>query len=294
VTAVFAVLAILTSLFVGPRVANAAVRWNPTPPAPTCGGTAIAKASGALWKCTVDDEFNGTTLNTALWVPSLTSTYGYHSGVECVVNTPNNISVSGGYLNLTARKEAAPFVCKSPYGNYTTQYTAATVSTSGKFSQAYGRFEVRAKFPAATVAGLQSSIWLFPEAATKYGVWPLSGEIDIAETYSQYPDRAIPFIHYGAAALDPNITNNYCMLAPGVFNTYTAEWTTSSIKVMFNGTTCINDSWNPALPLAGQQPFDQPFFISLTQALGINTNVFDPATTPLPATTQIDYVRAWK
>jgi hypothetical protein len=41
-------------------------------------------------------------------------------------------------------------------------------------------------------------------------------------------------------------------------------------------------------------PFDQPFFILLTQALGVGTNQFDPATTPLPATTSVDYVRVWK
>ena len=41
-------------------------------------------------------------------------------------------------------------------------------------------------------------------------------------------------------------------------------------------------------------PFDQPFFVALTQALGVDTNVFNPATTPLPATTQVDYVRVWK
>jgi hypothetical protein len=46
--------------------------------------------------------------------------------------------------------------------------------------------------------------------------------------------------------------------------------------------------------LVGSQPFDQPFMVVLTQALGITTNEFDPATTPLPATTQVDYVRVWK
>jgi hypothetical protein len=46
--------------------------------------------------------------------------------------------------------------------------------------------------------------------------------------------------------------------------------------------------------VAAPAPFDQPFFIALTQALGVGTNSFNPATTPLPATTSIDYVRVWK
>ena len=42
------------------------------------------------------------------------------------------------------------------------------------------------------------------------------------------------------------------------------------------------------------QPSNQPFFINLTQALGLATNNFNPGTTPLPATSEIKYVRAWK
>jgi hypothetical protein len=34
--------------------------------------------------------------------------------------------------------------------------------------------------------------------------------------------------------------------------------------------------------------------MNLTQALGINTNNFDPATTPLPASTEVQFVRVWQ
>ena len=40
--------------------------------------------------------------------------------------------------------------------------------------------------------------------------------------------------------------------------------------------------------------FDWPSFVALTQALGVGTNAFDPATTPVPATTQVDYVHVWE
>jgi hypothetical protein len=45
--------------------------------------------------------------------------------------------------------------------------------------------------------------------------------------------------------------------------------------------------------VASPAPFDQPFFLSLTQALGVGTNS-PTASTPLPATTLVDYVRVWK
>ena len=53
------------------------------------------------------------------------------------------------------------------------------------------------------------------------------------------------------------------------------------------------DSWNP-LGLVRPAPFDQPFMVALAQALGIGGNASDPATTPLPASTRIDYVRVWQ
>jgi beta-glucanase (GH16 family) len=230
-----------------------------------------------------------------------TATSGFTSGLSaCFVNSPNNISVGNGYLSLTAREESAPFVCQDPYGSFTTQYTSGDVATYGTFNQTYGRFEVKAKVPATTIAGLQSSFWLFPQSLTGLGPWPASGEIDIAETYSQYPTLAIPTVHYNYdpsttnAATNTNVVTNYnCAMNPDQFNDYVVEWTPTTITVVYNGTTCLVDHWIPASPEAAPQPFNQPFFVDLTQALGIGTNAFNPGVTPLPATTEIQYVRVW-
>jgi hypothetical protein len=78
------------------------------------------------------------------------------------------------------------------------------------------------------------------------------------------------------------------------FHTYAVEWTTSTISIIYDGQTCLVDNWNPALLLFKPQPFDQPFMIALTQALGQGSNAFNAATTPLPAVTQVDYVHVWK
>jgi beta-glucanase (GH16 family) len=278
--------------------AQAATHGSQAQPAvstqPACGALTLYKASGTPWQCTFDDEFNGTSLDTNSWSTQTTAASGYHSGPECFVDSPNNVSVSGGTLNLTVRSEAAPFTCTSPLTSYTTSYTSGMVTSAGKFSQAYGRFEVRAKLPAAAVKGLQESFWLWPVDATHYGnSWPQSGEIDIAEGYSQYPDRMIPYIHYVPKTWDFNVTNNYCtILDISQFHTYAVEWTSSTITMKYDGKTCVTDNWKPLL--AKPAPFDQPFFLALTQALGIGGNAFNPATTPLPATTQIDYVRIWQ
>jgi beta-glucanase (GH16 family) len=263
--------------------------------APSCGGK-IKNSAGSYWQCTFSDDFSGTTVDSSKWIAQRTDTSGYTNGATaCFVDSPNNISVSNGNLVLTARKEAAPFVCPDPWGYFATQYTSGMVSSYARFGQAYGRFEVRAKVWSAKVPGLQTSFWLWPSDSSRYGGWPTSGEIDIAELFSQYADRAIPYVHYSPASPDPNVTNNNCLVSNlDAYHTYTLEWTKDTLKIMFDGKTCLIDIWNPASPLAKPAPFDQPFIIALTQALGVGTNNFDPASTPLPASTTIDYVRAWK
>jgi beta-glucanase (GH16 family) len=270
---------------------------------PSCGGERIAKPGGGYWTCTFDEEFNGHKLDASQWTTQLTSNSAYYTGPAgtraCYVDSPNNVSVSGGYLSLTARKESAPFACSDPDGNFTTQYTAGMVSTVHNFNQIYGRFEFRAKLPDTALKGVQETLWLWPVAQT-YGQFPNSGEIDVAEFYSQFADLDIPYIHYvyGPSTVDKTknvniVTAMNCSIDHKKFNIYAVVWEPGTITLMYNGKTCLVDHYIPS-QIASPAPFDKPFFIALTQALGIQTNVFDPATTPLPATVKVDYVRAWK
>ena len=299
---------------------------NPTPivspttttptPAPStssgCDSTSLKKPDGTYWACSFFDEFEGTTLNGAKWFVQETATSGYKSGpYGCFVNSSNNIGVSNGTLKLTARKEPAPISCNRLNSTNSTQYTTASVNTfGGRFSQTYGKFEVRAKILGAKVKGLQTSFWMWPVNMTKYTTdaggarWPSSGEIDIAEIYHTYPDRAIPYLHYvfdpatTNTATNTNIpTNNYCMIDDiAQYHTYAVEWTSKNITIIYDGKVCMVNNWIPGPSLTKPQPFDHPFFLSLTQALGVdaNGNGFEPGKTPLPAVTEVDYVRVWR
>jgi beta-glucanase (GH16 family) len=291
------------------RFSAAAKPAPPADPTAPCGGEAPVKADGTSWICTFDDEFAGTSLDTSKWTVQTTAASGFHSGIECFVDDPGNVAVSNGTLKLTARRAAAPFTCPTPSGGYATQYTSGTVNGFSKFAQTYGRFEVRAKLPATTVKGLQETLWLWPVNSWKYGLWPASGEIDFAEFYSKYAGWNIPYLHYtllqstvnwstnanvytalpGASA-QPGMT---CSYDTSTFNTYTVLWEPGRITLRVNGKNCIVDNYS-ASNVSGAAPFDQPFFLALTQALGIGDNAFVAGTTPLPATTEVDYVRIWK
>jgi beta-glucanase (GH16 family) len=286
----------------------------------SCGGQEIPKAPGSahLWDCTFNETFGGTQLGSR-WKPVTTANDVYFSGPwGCFVNSPNNIKVQDGSLRLTARKEAAPLAC--PWLNFdpnaTTPYTAASVTTATKFSQRYGRFEVRAKLPNATISGVQFSFWLWPELM-EYGpnegvngvYTPRSGEIDIMEWYSSQATLGIPTMHYvgdDAPGLKPDfqqdgttandVTKWDCAIADVTqWHTYTLEWTPTAIKTFHDGQPCLNlTTWNPTNGISKPAPFDKAFNINLTQALGADALNPVTASTPLPATTMIDYVYVWK
>jgi beta-glucanase (GH16 family) len=212
----------------------------------------------------------------------------------CYVDSPNNISVSGGALHLTVRQESTPVNC----GGYPDYLTGGMVSSAYSFSQTYGRFEVRAQLPATTVAGLQETLWLWPVNDTLYGSWPASGEVDFSEFYSQYSYLDVPYIHYdyntSNAATNTNTVTAYtCQINPSQYNDYAVVWSPGTFTITINGQNCLTDNYVPD-NVASPAPFNQPFFIALTQALGVGSNAYNPSTTPLPATTSIDYVRVWK
>jgi beta-glucanase (GH16 family) len=272
-----------------PRVHSAP---SPTAQDGPCGAP-IVKADGKPWRCTFADDFGGNALDPTKWGPSTTAMSNLSGTGDCWISNPDNISVSNGALHLTTRRTPTPFPCTTADGRtFQRQVTSGSVTSSGRFAQAFGRWEIRARFPHVTAPGSHSALWLYPQDRV-YGRWPISGEIDIAEFYSRYPDRVIPIIHYKVSRPDATITNNECFVdRPWEFHTYTVLWTRGRILITIDGRTCVDHLIHPAAPLTDGQPFDQPFMINLTQALGIGPNTATAAT-PFPLTTDIDYVRVW-
>ena len=261
-------------------------------PAP-CGGEVVHKSTGGTWTCTFNDEFNGTYLNPAWWTVVNTAQISARGGQEC--NTSKNVREAGGYLQITALRTAPD----TPCGRYTTDYSSGMLMTLGHFSQTYGRFEIRAKFPAGS--GFQPAFWMLPEDP-KSGPAYEYGEIDVVEAYSHIPSRVAPHLHFVGTPGTPG-RGVRCSIPTSqtAYHTYAVEWTPSLMTFIYDGQTCWSTTWRPKLgyapPLAAMpKPFDQPFYVIIQLAVGgkkTPTNRPKP-NTPFPAVMNVDYLRVWK
>lgn len=253
-------------------------------------GNKLVKPSGEAWTCTFVDNFDGDTLDRTKWVAQDTRIAGFMLDGTCFQHG-KGYGVSGGSLRLTVTREA-PFACESPNGSTMSQYVGGGVSTWGKFSQAYGRFEARMKFPKTDGPGLHGGYWMNPQNK-EYGPWPGSGEIDVAEWYSNNADHAYPSLHYTGrvALLD---TGWKCVIGrPDVFHKFVLIWSPQSMDFYYDGQLCFTRQWTP-LDLAAPAPFDKPFTIAFVAAAGAGLKNSPNSNTPFPATTVIDYAKAWK
>ncbi|HEX2129300.1 MAG TPA: glycoside hydrolase family 16 protein [Solirubrobacterales bacterium] len=283
--AVFAVVCVVATLMVTsadePPTADAQASLEGRPSGPECG----TEVSAEEWICTFADDFDGKELDRSRWAVMETARTGFSHAYECYVDEPETVSVGDGLLSLTAHKRPEGNLC----GAYPTPYVSGMVHTQGLFSQTYGRFEARIKFPEGS--GLHGAWWMWPQDMA-YG--RQSGEIDIAEHWGMFPNIVSPYAHIIGPQGEERGKGAYCLVADpeGSFHTYAVEWTPPGrMEFLYDGETCMTfENWNPGEPLAYPQPFDQPFFMILTMALQFGA-VDD--NTPFPATMNVDYVRAW-
>jgi hypothetical protein len=262
------------------------------PPAPTdaCGPRPLKGDGLTRWSCTLAEEFDGAALDRTRWRPQTGFPTGSDTGRPCYVDDPSVVAVRDGALHLSVRQVPEPLDCPG-VRQPTTAHVAGMVSTYGLFSQQYGRFEARIKNTATAAPGLQEAFWLWPdERHSSTLAWPASGEIDVAETYSEHPDLAIPFLHYGwndNGGPRPGLNTAWsCAAQRGRWTTYTLEWTAERIEILVDGRSCLVNT-------AGSPAFQKPYIVNLTQMLGAGTNAYD-GRAPLPATMSVDYVRVWQ
>ena len=142
----------------------------------------LTLSAHAGWQQTWSDEFNGTAVDRGKWqtIDSFgTETLSGGGVQEAQCFKDAGTSVAAGYLVLTATKQTFTACRNVPPANMgAIQYQSGRVVTWNHFSQLYGYFEARIKFPPG--AGMWPAFWLLENSG-----WP--PEIDIVEWVGKDP-----------------------------------------------------------------------------------------------------------
>ena len=199
-------------------------------------------------------------------------------------DNPETITFQNGIVNLKALKN------KDTTAWDNRPYHTGGLWSQHKFAFQYGRLEIRAKLDPAY--GAWPALWLIPEKS----IYPdqHNGEIDIMERLNHDPFVYQTIHSHWNLNLKLDNLKRYDTIsfAPTEYNTFWVSW--EKEKITFG----INDRTNfeyHKLQGAGtyQWPFDQPFFVILSQQLeGWPGKVTQPE--ELPIDMKIDWIRLYQ
>jgi len=281
-----------------------------------------------------EDDFSSGSLNTDIWSKEA-EVGGYGNGqFEETTVTDENVYVEDGMLTIKPTLQDADLITKNSIINLskmgicssdiwsncvavtnTTNGTIVPPAKSGRISTKkgakikYGRVEVVAKMPKGD--WLWPAIWMLPET-NAYGEWPLSGEIDIAEsrgnnhTYPLGGDNVISStLHWGPSLSDDAWWRTYgktdalMTTFAETFHTFGLEWSEKYIymyldsrllQVMYNkfneplwkrgdfpltdaNGTAFVDPWTASG--VDSAPFNKDFYLILNVAVGGTNGWFE-------------------
>lgn len=156
------------------------------------------------------------------------------------------------------------------------RYSSGLISTRGRFAQTYGYFEMKARWSGGK--GLWPAFWMLPEN----GKWP--PEIDILEAHGDKPRIAYHSVH---STVQKAVTKTGAISGTGQdYHLYGVLWTRQSLDYYIDGVKTVS--------LPTPSDMHQPMYLLANLAVGGRWPGNPDAATKLPATMQIDYIRAWK
>ena len=255
--------------------------------ATSTSGLPTAVASG--YKLTFSDEFNG---------PLDTSKWGYQYGCfdpgqrsqAQYTDSPDNVSVRDGYLNLTARYSPTktnksdgsqiPRTCKSGNTTYDAPFTSGMITT--KYAAPASGFYAEARIKLPTARSSWSSFWA-TGTDEKLGGWRGNGEVDVFESKGYDPTYLMSNVHSPRAS-NPKKTEQHQGMMHGdtatsqsEFHTYGVLKSADAIEFYFDGQLTHRVKMSD---IKGPNPFVDPennFTLKLNQMVGGNylTNAKD-------------------
>jgi len=241
------------------------------------------------WKLVWCDEFDHSG-------PPDASKWNYEQGLvrngepQYYTSHPQNVRVDDGKLVLEAQQEKFLFGRKGK----TADYTSGSISTEGRSSWLYGRFEISAKLPPGRF--VWPAFWM--TGADRQQVrWPKCGEVDIMEYFGRRAPGVFSSVHFfsqdskhrdhssqiGGRIVSPTLNSE--------FHIYALEWYPDRLDFYLDGTK-YNTIPISAVDDNGWGAFRKPMCIRLNLALDKFGFPVDPAL--IPAKFDVRYVRVYQ
>ena len=226
--------------------------------------------------------------------------YGFVRNQEDQWYQPDNAYIKDGYLFIEGKREQIENPNYDPdskdwrLNREFADYTSTAMTTKGINSWQYGIFEMRARIDVRD--GSWPAFWTLGENIDEVN-WPGCGEVDIMEYYDgkllfnvawrKWTDTNWWGANRGLSRFDEGWANE--------FHIWRMEWDEEFLKLY------LDDELMNTVPLEyafndgdeSDQPFNQPHFIIINQAIG-GTVGGDPSNTETPFVYQVDYVRVYQ
>jgi len=264
------------------------------------GGASGVDACGRPSAVTVPDGYTKLVWHDEFDVDGAPSSanWGYEQGFvrneELQWYQPDNATVANGMLTITARRETkANPNYKSGSSDWKTSrqnadYTSTSMTTSGKQSWQYGRFEMCAKIPISS--GMWPAWWTLGVS----GEWPSNGEIDIMEFYK---GKILANVACGTStewqAKWDSATKSVDATWAAKFHVWRMDWDSTQINLYVDDTLMNTAKLSDMLNSDGKSPFMQKAYMIVNLAIG-GQNGGDPSGTTFPQVYQIDNLRVFQ
>jgi len=239
------------------------------------------------------DQEDGTAPDPTKWKYDIGGNGWGNFEQQYYTNDLHNAFVRDGILHIRAAATTT--------GNYNNAYTSARLVSRGLGENfRYGRFRARVRLSNCTAVGTWPAVWMLP-TDNLYGIWPLSGEIDIME-----------HVGYNAGVIHGSLhTQSYngmigtqktsgIHLTDDDFNdwhVYDVMWTPDRIEFAVDNLV-YHEYTRPDDFTFAEWPFDQRFHLLMNVAVGgswggkegINATAFEGDGQVL----EIDWVRVYQ
>ncbi len=252
-----------------------------------------APIDASTWKLAWSDEFDKDGApNPANW--------GFEKGFvrneELQWYQPDNATVANGLLTIAAQRQqvANPnYVAGSSNWKLSrqfAQYTSTSMTTSGKRSFTYGRFEICAQID--TRQGSWPAFWVLGNGVS----WPQSGEVDIMEYYANDVRANVCKPSGSTCDWSGSVAQTLSSLGgaswPTSYHLWAMEWDATSINLYLDDKLVYPFTVSSAVS-SGTNPYvGNPFYILVNLAIGANGG--DPTNTTFPISYNVDYVRVYQ